>query len=156
MTTSTFIASGAAFSSATDDWATPQAFFNELHKEFGFVLDVCASSANRKAPHWYGLDHQDPTRRDGLTQPWAAEATLLGGVVWMNPPYGRTIGQWTAKAAEEAAKGCTVVCLLPARTDTRWFHDDCYGQELRFVKGRLKFNDGAGSAPFPSVVVVMR
>jgi site-specific DNA-methyltransferase (adenine-specific) len=146
------------FSSASDDWPTPRPFFDELDAEFGFVLDVCASGGNRKADAYYGLDHPDGNRRDGLAGDWARYATALGGAVWMNPPYGRTIGAWMAKAAETAAAGATVVCLVPARTDTRWFHDHVLatGAEVRFVRGRLKFGDAAHSAPFASLVVILR
>lgn len=152
-----FYTGGAAFSSASDDWPTPQDFFDTLNQEFGFVLDVCASRKNRKATRYYGLDHPTPARRDGLTADWAADARAAGGAVWMNPPYGRGItGQWMAKAAAEVAKGATVVALVPARTDTAWFHDHALEHEVRFVKGRLKFGAGTNSAPFPSAVVVMR
>lgn len=151
-----FYSSPQAFSSQSDDWATPLDFYKELSKEFNIVLDVAASSTNHKALHWYGLDHPDPARRDGMSQDWVSEAKMLGGDVWLNPPYGKTIGFWTRKAHESAAKGVTVVCLLPARTDTRWFHDTCYMHELRFVRGRLKFGNSTNSAPFPSMLVVMR
>lgn len=155
MTTS-FYASPQAFSSSTDQWSTPIEFFNTLNKEFNFVLDVAADSSNKKAPHWYGPDHPDVSRRDGLSQDWAAEAAKLGGPIWMNPPYGKTISSWTGKANESCMGGATVVCLLPARTDTRWFHNHCIMHELRFIKGRLKFGNATNSAPFPSVVVVMK
>jgi site-specific DNA-methyltransferase (adenine-specific) len=129
-----------------------------MHAEFGFVLDVCASAANAKTPAYYGLNHPDPTRRDGLQGNWAAEAQTLGGAAWHNPPYGRTIGAWMAKACKEAAAGATVVCLVPARTDTRWWHDHVMTpeHEVRFVKGRLKFGAGTAPAPFPSALIVMR
>lgn len=139
---------------ATDDWATPQAFFDVLNAEFAFTLDVSASSGNHKTAEWFGFDHPDPGRRNALDDDWAVAAK--GGTVFMNPPYGRTIGRWTAKAAATAAAGTTVVCVLPARTDTRWFQDCCVGHELRFVRGRLRFGAGIAPAPFPSVVVVMR
>lgn len=146
----------AGSSSLTDDWATPKSFFEALTTEFNLVLDVAAAEKNHKCADWYGLDHPDESRRDGLAQDWAAEAQRLGGAVFMNPPYGKTIGLWTAKAREAADAGATVVCLVPARTDTRWFHNSCLGSELRFVRGRLKFNDGPKGAPFPSLLVVMR
>jgi site-specific DNA-methyltransferase (adenine-specific) len=155
-TTQGFFASPQAFSSATDDWATPASYFKELQKEFNFVLDPAASSTNHKASAWYGLDHPDPARLDGLAADWAAEAQALNGVVWLNPPYGKTMKLWTAKAAAENAKGATVVLLLPARTDTKWFHEDCYKHELRFIKGRLKFGGSINSAPFPRGLGVMR
>lgn len=81
----------------------------------------------------------------------------MGGVTFCNPPYGREIGKWVRKAYEESKKGPTVVMLLPARTDTKWFHDYIYGKaEIRFIRGRLKFGGGENSAPFPSMVVVFQ
>ena len=144
------------YSSETDVWATPQAFYDELNTEFKFVLDPCSSQRNNKTPTYYAIDHSNPARRNGLEADWATEAKQLGGAVFMNPPYGRAIGNWVAKAAATASQGVTVVCLLPARTDTRWFHDHCIKHECRFIKGRLKFGNAKNSAPFPSVVVIMR
>lgn len=136
---------GVAYSSKRHDWETPQDFFDALDSEFGFDLDAAASEGNAKCPDYY--DEAD----DGLSQDWG------GRTVWLNPPYGRQIGRWVAKAAEEASKpGTTVVLLVPARTDTRWFHDHLYGNaELRFVRGRLKFGGAENSAPFPSMVAVL-
>jgi phage N-6-adenine-methyltransferase len=131
------------FSSATDDWATPQDFFDDLNREFNFDLDVCASSTNAKCARYFTA--QD----DGLTQKW-------GGVCFMNPPYGRTIGKWMAKAVAEWQAGATVVCLVPARTDTIWWHTYAMQGEIRFIKGRLKFGNSKNAAPFPSAVVVFR
>ena len=131
------------FSPATDLWATPQAFFDELNKEFGFELDVCALPENAKCEKYYTPEI------DGLKQQWR-------GICWMNPPYGREIGAWMKKAYESSLEGATVVCLVPARTDTRWFHDFAMRGEIRFIKGRLKFGDSKNSAPFPSAVVVFR
>ena len=122
-------------------WATPQAFFDELNKEFGFELDVCALPENAKCEKYYTPEI------DGLKQQWR-------GICWMNPPYGREIGAWMEKAYESSLEGATVVCLVPARTDTRWFHDFAMRGEIRFIKGRLKFGDSKNSAPFPSAVVV--
>lgn len=131
----------AMFSSKTDVWETPQTFFDELNREFHFTCDVCAVPQNAKCGKFYTPE------QNGLDQPW-------GGVCWMNPPYGRQIGKWVKKAAESDA---TVVCLLPARTDTKWFHDYIYGKaEVRFVRGRLKFGNSKNSAPFPSMVVIFR
>lgn len=131
------------FSSNTDLWATPQWFFDKLNEEFGFDTDVCAVTENAKCQHFY------TKMDDGLSKEWS-------GVLWMNPPYGREIGKWVKKAHDSAINGGTVVCLLPARTDTKWFHDHIYGiAEIRFVKGRLRFND-SGPAPFPSMVVVFK
>jgi site-specific DNA-methyltransferase (adenine-specific) len=131
------------FSSKTDLWATPQDTFDELNHEYHFTLDPCATKDNAKCAKYF-------TKEDhGLIQSWDNES------VFMNPPYGREIKHWIKKASE--ARGGVVVCLLPARTDTRWFHDYIYGKaEIRFIKGRLKFGGHANSAPFPSMIVVFR
>jgi phage N-6-adenine-methyltransferase len=144
----------ALFSSATDEWSTPQQFFDELHKEFRFTLDAAATRENAKCDVCY-------TRQsDALRHDWADELADIGlkwGAVWMNPPYGRGIGAWVAKAFEESRKGLTVVCLLPARTDTKWWHEFVQPHaEVRFVKGWLKFGGSKNSAPFPSAVVIFR
>jgi phage N-6-adenine-methyltransferase len=137
------------FSSASDNWETPQWLFDYLDKEFNFSLDVCADSDNHKCPAWFTKNI------DGLKQDWYVHAKE--GACWMNPPYGREIGKWVRKAYEESQKGATVVCLLPARTDTKWFHDYIIGKaEIRFLKGRLKFGNAINSAPFPSMIVVFR
>lgn len=130
------------FSSKTDLWATPQALFDQLDREFGFTLDACATPDNAKCSMFYTREE------DGLAQPWY-------GVVWCNPPYGREIGRWMRKARESAIAGATVVCLVPARTDTAWWHDDAAKGEVRFLRGRLKF-DGNKDAPFPSAIVVFK
>ena len=131
------------FSSATDLWATPQDFFDRLHAEFGFELDVCATPDNAKCSRYYTVND------DGLAQEWT-------GTCWMNPPYGRAIAGWMRKAWQAAQQGATVVCLVPARTDTRWWHDYAMKGEIRYVKGRLKFGDAKTNAPFPSAVVIFR
>lgn len=129
------------FSSKTDLWETPQDFFDKLNEEFHFELDVCALPENAKCDRYYTPD------RDGLKQEW-------NGVCWCNPPYGRDIRKWMKKAYES---NTTVVCLVPARTDTKWFHDWVLGKaEIRFVKGRLTFGDSKHQAPFPSIVVIYR
>lgn len=111
------------FSSATELWATPQHFYDLLDMEFHFSLDVCALPENAKCRAYYTPEI------DGLSQPWY-------GRCWCNPPYGRQVGRWVKKAAESAAEGATVVMLLPARTDTAWFHDYIYEKaEVRFVRG---------------------
>ena len=128
------------FSSKTDQWSTPQAFFDELNKEFNFTLDPCCDETNHKCKKFFTKE------QDGLAQSWDNE------VVFMNPPYGREIGKWVEKAS--ITKGI-VVCLLPARTDTRWFHNFVYHKaEIRFIKGRLKFGDAKNSAPFPSMLCI--
>lgn len=132
------------FSSKTDQWATPQDFFDELNDEFHFTLDPCADQYNHKCKKYYTESD------DGLLQDWAGET------VFVNPPYGDAIKHWVKKCSEEAAKPNTkVVMLIPARTDTKYFYDYIYKKaEIRFIKGRLKFGDSKNSAPFPSMVVV--
>lgn len=133
------------FSSASSEWETPQKFFETLDVEFGFTLDVCARPENAKCPRYFSPEE------DGLRQEWAPE------VCWMNPPYGREIGKWIQKAYEEAQKGATVVCLLPSRTDTAWWHEYVMrAAEVRFIRGRLRFGGAENGAPFPSCVVVFR
>lgn len=131
------------FTSKTPEWATPRAFFDDLNREFGFTLDPCATDENAKCPSYFtkGVD--------GLTQDW-------NGMVFMNPPYGREIGHWMRKAYQESQRGATVVCLVPARTDTAWWHDFAVKGEIRFIRGRLKFGDSKNSAPFPSALVIFR
>jgi phage N-6-adenine-methyltransferase len=132
------------FSSETDLWATPQAFFDKLNKAFKFTLDVCALPENAKCEQFYAPS------QNGLEQDWQ-------GVCWMNPPYGREIGAWVEKAYQSAKEnGTTVVCLLPAREDTKWWHNYCAKGEVYFLRGRLKFGNATNSAPFPSAVVVFR
>lgn len=134
--------SAVFYSSKTDMWATPQDFFDALDAEFHFTLDACAVKENAKCEAYYTPE------QDGLDQPWT-------GRVWCNPPYGRNVGQWVKKAHDTALGGGFVVMLLPARTDTRWFHDYIYGKtEVRFIKGRLKFGSCQNAAPFPSMVVI--
>ena len=131
-------------SSLTPEWGTPQDFFDELDKEFNFTVDVCADWWNAKVDNYFTIED------DGLSQKW-------DGVVWMNPPYGREIKLWMQKAVEEWKDGATVVCLVPARTDTAWWHDYAMQGNIRFLRGRLKFVafDGVkSSAPFPSAVIV--
>lgn len=131
-------------SSRSDDWPTDPKVFRRLDAEFGFTLDPCASAENAKCARYF--TRQD----DGLEQDWP-------GRVFCNPPYGRTIGEWVRKAWEASQSSADlVVLLLPARTDTRWWHEYVVRGEVRFVKGRLRFGDLKAPAPFPSVVVVFR
>ena len=133
------------FSSATDNWATPQEFFDLLDKEFHFDLDVCALPENAKCERYYTPE------QDGLKQPWDGQCN------WCNPPYGREIPKWVEKAYSYMMRGATTVMLLPARTDTKWFHNYIKGRaEIRFLRGRLKFGGSPNAAPFPSMVVVFR
>jgi phage N-6-adenine-methyltransferase len=140
-------AGGAGFSSRTDDWATPQPVFDALDAEFYFDLDASADANNAKCSRFF--DAVD----DGLAQEWQ-------GTVWLNPPYGRHSGgiaAWMEKARAAAAGGATVVCLVPARTDTHWWHESAMrAAEVRLIRGRLYFGDGKAPAPFPSAIVVFR
>ena len=135
--------SSVHFSSNTDLWSTPQEFFDELNREFNFSLDVCATPDNAKCEKYFTKED------DGLAQEWH-------GTVFMNPPYGREIYAWMEKASQSAKAGATVVCLVPARTDTKWWHEFAMPHEIRFIRGRLKFGDSKNSAPFPSAVVVIK
>lgn len=134
----------ALLSSNTNEWSTPRAFFAALDAEFHFNLDPCSTRENRKCAKFFTIED------DGLQQDWG------GYRVFCNPPYGREIADWVRKCSEEAKKpGTLVVMLIPARTDTAYFHNYIYNhaREIRFVRGRLHFNE-AGPAPFPSMVVV--
>lgn len=139
-----YIAEGAAQSSKKQDWETPLDFFNALDLEFNFELDVCASAENALCADYF--TEQD----DCLVQDWGAR------FCFMNPPYGRDLKNFIAKAYEESAKGATVVCLIPARTDTSYWHDYIfkYAADIRFIRGRLKFGNCKTAAPFPSAVVI--
>lgn len=131
------------YSSGRDDWETPQAFFDRLDAEFGFTLDVCATDRTAKCSEYFTPEE------DGLAQAWS-------GVCWMNPPYGDEIPKWVEKAYTEAVNGnVPVVCLIPSRTDTAWWHDYVMkATEIRFIRGRLKFGGSKDSAPFPSAIVI--
>lgn len=135
----------AFFTSNSDEWATPQDFFNELDREFHFDLDPCATQENHKCERFFTAE------QNGLVQNWG------GCTVFCNPPYSE-IAKWVEKAYREGTKDNTVVVLLiPSRTDTRYFHNFIHHRsEIRFVRGRLKFGDGKSSAPFPSMVVIFR
>jgi len=131
------------FSSKTPEWETPQDLFDELNKEFMFTLDPCATKENTKCKKFYTKE------QDGLTKDWSNE------IVFCNPPYGRVISQWVKKSS--LIKNGVVVMLIPARTDTSYFHDFIYGKtEIRFIRGRLKFGDSKNSAPFPSMIVIFQ
>lgn len=134
------------FSSASDNHATPADYFAKIEAEFGpFDLDPCADYSNAKGTRFF-------TKEDnGLSLSWS-------GRVWMNPPYGRTIKEWMKKAYEsvEFNQAEIVVCLVPARTDTAWWHDYAMKGEIRFIRGRLKFGNAKNNAPFPSALVIFR
>lgn len=132
------------FQSKSVEWATPDNVFGPLNDEFRFTLDVAAGDSNAKCERYFTKEI------DALTQDW-------DGVCWMNPPYGRDVPKWLQKAIDESKRGVTTVCLIPARTNTGWFHDLCFKQgEVRFVKGRPKFGDADHGLPFPLAVVVYR
>lgn len=141
----------ALLSSGKMDWRTPKDFFRELDQEFHFGLDAAASLENAKCERYFTQE------MDGLSMPWGGY-----GTVFCNPPYGREIGKWVQKAYSEYVRGgVTIVMLIPARTDTSYFHDYIYGKaEIRFIRGRLKFEGENGvamnPAPFPSMVVIFR
>lgn len=130
-------------SSLTDEWATPQKLFDELDAEFHFDLDPCANEQNHKCQTYFTKE------QDGLSFDWGGYKS-----VFCNPPYGRQIGKWVKKAAES---GTQVVMLVPARTDTKWFHEYIYGKaEIRFIRGRVRFGNSTENAPFPSMIVIFR
>ena len=138
-------------SSNTNEWATPIKFFEELNKEFNFTLDPCSTHENAKCEKHYTI------KENGLIQDWKGET------VFCNPPYGREIKKWVQKCYEEHIKNnTTIVMLIPARTDTRYFHDYIYKKctEIKFIRGRIKFVDENGkqqnSAPFPSMIIVYK
>ncbi len=136
------------FSSKYQDWETPQDFFDELDREFHFESDLCATYKNAKCKYFYTL------AQDALS-----DRCTWDGVCWMNPPYGRQISKWIKKAYEASLSGATIVCLIPARTDTKWWHDYVMQGDIRFIKGRLKFKRNgkeANNCPFPSAIVVFK
>lgn len=141
--------SRALYSSRSEEWGTPWELFAALEREFHFSLDPCATATNAKCPKFF------TKTEDGLQQDWSSER------VFMNPPYGKTIAQWMRKARLEAGRGALVVCLVHARTDTRWWHEHVEGiaDEVRFLRGRLRFEkpgSARSSAPFPSAIVIYR
>lgn len=136
------------FESKKQDWTTPDEVFDPLHQEFGFTLDAAASAENTRAAKFFSVEE------DGLKQDWG------DNTVWVNPPYGETVGglaTWVKKAAKAAENGATVVMLIPARTNTKWFHDYCLALgEVRFIKGRPKFGGAKHGLPQPLCVVIWR
>lgn len=130
------------FESAKQDWGTPKEIFDPLNNEFHFTLDVCATKDNTKCTNFFSSSD------NGLEQEWY-------GICWMNPPFG-TQGRWVKKAYEESLKGTTVVCLLPSRTNTNWWHDYVMKGEVRFIRGRPKFVGAKHGLPQPLSVVIFR
>lgn len=132
------------YSSNTVEWSTPRSFMAKLEERFGrFDLDPCATPENAVAPTFYTKED------DGLSRPWK-------GLVFMNPPYGRGIGAWLRKAYDSANEGATVVCLVPARTDTAWWHDFAAKGRVEFIRGRLRFGNATANAPFPCALVIFQ
>jgi phage N-6-adenine-methyltransferase len=129
------------YSSLTPEWPTPSGVFQALDAIYHFELDACATPENATCAQFFTPE------QDGLRQEWT-------GTVWLNAPYGREIGRWLRKALESSQQGATVVCLVPARTDTAWWQDLCMQGSIFFIRGRLRFGDAANAAPFPSAVVV--
>lgn len=131
------------YSSKNVVWETPQGFFEKYNAIFNFDIDVCALPENAKCVRYFTPEI------DGLKQDWK-------GTCWMNPPYGREIYHWMKKAYESHLNGATVVCLVPARTDTKWWHEFAMKGQIEFIKGRLKFGGCKDSAPFPNAVIIFR
>lgn len=142
-------ASNVHFSSVNGDWETPPDFYDRLRGEFRFTLDVCATRENAKCKAFYS------PQMNALTKRWH-RVVKPDGWAWMNPPYGRGIDAWVQKACTESRYGLNIVCLLPARLDTKWFHEHVFGKaaEIRLIKGRLKFGGHNNSAPFPSMLAI--
>ena len=139
------------FSSNTPEWATPQYVYDELNAEFNFTLDPCCTSETAKCNKYFTV------KDNGLWRSWGGE------IVFMNPPYGKEISKWMRKAYKEYKRGTTVVCLVPARTDTKWWHDcsmKVWPHGVRLLKGRIKFIDQrgncSGSPTFPSAIIVFK
>jgi phage N-6-adenine-methyltransferase len=132
------------FSSKRENWETPPALFAKINAEYQFTVDVCASAENAKCARYYDR------ALDGLKQDWAGERA------WMNPPYGRGIGKWMQKALNESRRGAVVMCLVPARTDTRWWHDYAMRGQVTFLRGRVRFVGARNGAPFPSALVLFK
>jgi phage N-6-adenine-methyltransferase len=132
------------FNVKTIEWATPLDFFKPLNDEFNFTLDVCANKDNKKVDRCFTLIE------NGLIQCWK------DNICWMNPPYGRDMIKWLEKAKYEADYfGVTTVCLIPARTNTSWWHNICLkAAEIRFVLGRPKFGDATHGLPLPLAIIV--
>lgn len=130
------------FASKSQEWSTPDSLFQPLHEEFGFDLDVCATTENSKCARYFTLE------QDALKQEWK-------GTCWMNPPFSQ-LGKWIKKAYESALAGATVVCLVPVRSNTEWFYTYCLKGEIRFIRGRPKFGNATHGLPQPLAIVVFR
>ena len=130
------------FASNSQEWSTPDSLFLPLHAEFNFTLDVCASKSNAKCAEFFTKEI------DGLSQFW-------DGVCWMNPPFN-ALGKWVLKAWTESQRNAIVVCLLPSRTNTNWWHDYAMKGEVRFIRGRPKFGGWEHGLPQPLATVIFR
>lgn len=139
----------AMISSKTNEWETPQVLFDKLNKEFNFDLDVSANEKNKKCPVYFDIS------KDGLKQRWH---NLSSSACWMNPPYGGQTGKWIKKAYRESLRGVVVVCLIVSSTDRSYWHDYIfpYADEIRFIRGRLRFGIAKSTAPFASAIIVFR
>ena len=135
--------------SKSNDWETPADFFAKVAARHTFSIDLAADKHNAKCPRYY------TEKDDALSKDWSGETA------WCNPPYGRVIAQWIEKAAKTVAKDAatTIVVLVPARTDTKWFHSFCLENDdctVEFIKGRLKFGGIDTPAPFPSMLLTFK
>jgi len=128
----------------SDEWETPQKLFDELNQEFNFTLDPCAANDNHKCDKYF------TKKENGLLKNWNGES------VFINPPYGTQTQKWVRKAFFESRKGATCVLLIPARTDTSWWHDFCMQGEIRFIRGRIKFSGYKWNAPFASAIIIFK
>ena len=134
----------AMVSSKSNEWSTPQEFYDKLNAEFGFTLDPCSDGKNNKCHKFFTI------KENGLFKDWSND------IVFMNPPYGGHTRDWISKAYYESLKGCTVVCLIVSSTDKSYWHDYIFpfAKQIRFLRGRLKFGDSKSTAPFASAVIV--
>lgn len=137
------------FGQGRGDWGTPRSLFNRLDEVFSFNLDAAANQDNALCTVWLGPG--SPVMENALTPDFAWSG--VGSRIWLNPPYGRGIGEWLAKAEEARQQGCCVVVLLPARTDTRWFKAYKDRVVVEFLPGRLTFEGAPDPAPFPSMLL---
>lgn len=136
----------ACLSSKNEDWETPKELFYKYDNIYHFTIDIAASKDNALCEKFFTIED------NALIQDWGG----YGNVCWMNPPYGRKVSAFMKKALEESRKGATVVCLVPSRTDTAWWHECAMMGEITFIKGRLRFSNAKDSAPFPSAIVVFK
>ncbi len=139
------------YSSKNNEWTTPRDFYLSLCERFNFTVDLACTTKNQKATYGLCVD----LYIDSLQVDWAGFNSTMGGWLWCNPPYGRELGKWVEKAYKESLKGAKIVMLIPARTDTSYWHDYIFDKaEIEFIRGRLKFGDAKHNAPFPSALVI--